>query len=114
MPTDGILGAHCGPNGNSAFPLKGQLETTYITLRDKGRAKTRIRYSSWQCSHKEFITVSRHSNISHLHAPAHCAIMGALGGATGCGSFGYSVSDYVRAVSLSPSPLVPNFPLNYF
>jgi len=36
---------------------------------------------------------------------------GALGVATGYGSFGYSVFDCVRAVWLSQSPLVPKFPL---
>jgi hypothetical protein len=37
--------------------------------------------------------------------------MGALVVATGYGSFGYSVSDCVRAVWLSQSQLVANFPL---
>ena len=32
-PADGTLAAHCRPNGNSAFPLRGQLWTRYVTRR---------------------------------------------------------------------------------
>ena len=32
-PADGALAAHCRPNGNSAFPLRGQLWTRYVTRR---------------------------------------------------------------------------------
>ena len=38
-PADGILAAHCRPNGNSAFPFKGQLTPSlhYSSLRGKNK-----------------------------------------------------------------------------
>jgi hypothetical protein len=35
-PADGILAAHCRPNGNSAPPFKRQLWTKYIAPRGRG------------------------------------------------------------------------------
>jgi hypothetical protein len=44
--------AHCGPTEIRRFRLRDSLHQAYITLRDKGRAKTRIRYANQSYQHR--------------------------------------------------------------
>ena len=51
-PADSIIAAHCGPTEIRRFRLRDSLHQAYITLRDKGRAKTRIRYANQSYQHR--------------------------------------------------------------